>query len=109
MGDKTMGREKDRLRLYWLLNANAIGTFCISALLLSMLLPRYLPWKIVSPSAILCSIGAMVYGDRFYALFGWDKERIPVKSIAKFWYLMIYIQLLLFVLWVKLIGLPADI
>ena len=107
--DKTMGKEKHRLRLYWLINANAISPLCIGVLLLSMLLPRYLPWKIVAPSAFLCSLGALAYGDRFYALIGWDKERIPVKSIEKFWNLIIIVQLFLFVLWVNLIGLPDDI
>jgi hypothetical protein len=93
-----MDKEKFRLRLYWFLNVDAIGSICIVVVLWTRLSPRYFPLMIVAPSAIVCLLGAMAYRARFYARMGWDKERIPPKSVKTFWRYFTVILLFLFAL-----------
>ena len=91
-----MGKERFRLRLYWFLNVDAFGIFCLAVFLLTRFFSRYFPMIIVGPSVLACVLGAEAYRDRFYARMGWDKERM--KSVKKFWRYFDMVLLFLFVL-----------
>jgi hypothetical protein len=93
MNDKKKG--KLRLRLYWFLNEKAISWICLAVMWWSFLFPRYLPLRIVVPSGLVCAAGSHIYRNRFFKRMGWDKERIPWKTIKMFWRLIFIILLLL--------------
>jgi hypothetical protein len=93
-----MVKERFRLRLYWFLNVDAIGSICIVVLLWTRRFPRYFPLIIVGPFAFVCVLGAEAYRDRFYTRMGWDKERIPPKSVKTFWRYFTMILLFLYAL-----------
>jgi hypothetical protein len=105
---KSMGKEKLRVRLYWFLNVDAFSTICVAMILLALHFPEYWPLRIAAPASLLCLVGGMAFTSIFYEHMGWDKERIPPKSVKDVWRYITIILCLLSALKILTVGLPKN-